>query len=56
MSRLIFVALLLAGCSDSMTSDEVEISSRACLDRGAIPHARYSSHTNEISRVTCEPK
>jgi hypothetical protein len=48
--------LLLAGCSENMTSRDVDIASRACLDAGMIPHVRYSLRTNEVSRVTCEPK
>jgi hypothetical protein len=57
MKRLILVALLLAGCSDPpLTAADVDILSRSCLDAGMIPHVRYSPQTNQVSRVTCEPK
>jgi hypothetical protein len=55
MKRLVLLALALAGCSENMTSEEVAIATRACLDAGMVPHVRYSPRTNEITRVTCEP-
>jgi hypothetical protein len=56
MKFAITVALLLAGCSESLTSEEIDAASQNCLAAGAVPHIHYAAQSNEITRVTCEPK
>ena len=55
MKGIILLAFALAGCGDNLSSEEIDIAKRACLNAGMIPHVRYSPQTNQITRVTCEP-
>ena len=48
--------VLLAGCDNSLTFEEIDAASRACLNAGTVPRVHYRAKSNEISGVTCEPK
>jgi hypothetical protein len=57
MYKAIIITLLLAGCDGSKVSySQASAISRSCLDAGMMPHVHYYAYSNDITKVTCEPK
>lgn len=51
--KKIFILLLLAGCSKTMSVEQVEKAKSYCESKGLVPYYTYSTRTGYVWTVDC---